>query len=128
MDYAAARPRLAALGSDMGEAVWNALRPNLQKFSDVIDLERIISGPVTPVVDDPAFAAAALEVLPASLGADAWSVWTNAVRERTGAKGKALFMPLRHILTGQEHGPDMATLVPLIGRERIVRRLSGETA
>ena len=128
MDYAAARPRLDAMGSDLGEEVWNALRPNLEKFADVVELERIISGPVTPVIEDPAFAAAALEVLPASLGADAWSVWTTAVKERTGAKGKALFMPLRLILTGQAHGPDMATLTPLIGRERIARRLAGETA
>ena len=128
MDYAAARPRLDAMGSDLGEEVWNALRPNLEKFADVVELERIISGPVTPVIEDPAFAAAALEVLPASLGADAWSVWTTAVKERTGAKGKALFMPLRLILTGQAHGPDMATLTPLIGRARIARRLAGETA
>ena len=128
MDYAAARPRLDAMGSDLGVEVWNALRPNLEKFADVFELERIISGPVTPVIEDPAFAAAALEVLPASLGADAWSVWTTAVKERTGAKGKALFMPLRLILTGQAHGPDMATLTPLIGRERIARRLAGETA
>ena len=128
MDYATAKPRLAELRSDMGETVWNTLRPNLQKFSDVVELERIISGPVTPVIEDPAFAAAALDVLPATLDADAWSVWTNAVKERTGAKGKALFMPLRLILTGQAHGPDMASLAPLIGRERIVRRLSGETA
>ena len=128
MDYAVAQPRLKALGSDMGEAVWNALRQNLEKFSDVVDLERMISGPVTPVIDDPAFAAAALAVLPAEIGADAWSVWTNAVKEATGAKGKALFMPLRHILTGQPHGPDMATLVPMIGRDRIEKRLRGETA
>lgn len=128
MDYAIAQPRLKALGSDMGEAVWNALRPNLHKFADVVDLERMISGPVTPVIEDPAFAAAALAVLPAEIGADAWSVWTNAVKEATGAKGKALFMPLRHILTGQPHGPDMATLVPMIGRERIEKRLRGETS
>ena len=128
MDYAAARPRLDAMGSDLGEEVWNALRPNLEKFADVVELERIISGPVMPVIEDPAFAAAALEVLPASLDADAWSVWTAAVKERTGAKGKALFMPLRLILTGQAHGPDMATLTPLIGRERMARRLAGETA
>ncbi|MDP3400687.1 MAG: hypothetical protein Q8R97_06155 [Brevundimonas sp.] len=31
-------------------------------------------------------------------------------------------------MTGQEHGPDMASLIPLIGRERILKRLSGETA
>ena len=128
MDYKVARPRLVDLGSDMGEAVWNAIRPNLQKFADVVELERMIRGPVVPVIEDPAFAAAALEVLPDTIDADAWSAWTNAVKEKTGAKGKALFMPLRHILTGQPHGPDMATLVPMIGRERIVKRLKGETA
>jgi glutamyl-tRNA synthetase len=37
-------------------------------------------------------------------------------------------MPLRLMLTGQQHGPDMATMVPLIGRERMVQRLKGEVA
>ena len=37
-------------------------------------------------------------------------------------------MPLRLILTGQAHGPDMAAMIPLIGRERMVQRLKGETA
>ena len=53
---------------------------------------------------------------------------TAAVKEATGARGKTLFMPLRMMITGQAHGPDMATLAPMIGRERIVKRLSGETA
>ncbi len=44
------------------------------------------------------------------------------------AKGKALFMPLRLALTGQAHGPDMAAMAPLIGRETIQRRLKGEAA
>lgn len=128
MDYKVAQPRLAKLGSDMGEAVWNAIRPNLQKFSDVIELERMIRGPVTPVIEDPAFAAAALAALPETVDETLWPTWTNAVKEATGAKGKALFMPLRLILTGQSHGPDMATIAPMIGRERIVKRLQGETA
>ncbi|KPF84221.1 glutamine--tRNA ligase [Brevundimonas sp. AAP58] len=128
MPFAVAKPRLAALGCDLGEAVWDALRPNLNRFGDIVGLSRMVTGPVTPVVEDAAFAAAALDVLPETIDADVWAAWTEAVKARTGAKGKALFMPLRHILTGQERGPDMATLVPLIGRERIVRRLKGETA
>ncbi|WP_262422848.1 hypothetical protein [Brevundimonas denitrificans] len=92
------------------------------------DYARLVNGPVTPVIADPAFAAAALEVLPAEIGADSWSAWTGAVKEATGAKGKALFMPLRQVVTGMEHGPDMAALLPLIDRDRIVRRLKGETA
>lgn len=128
MPYAVARPRLAALDCDLGEAVWDALRPNLNRFGDIVGLSRLVTGPVTPIVEDAGFAAAALDVLPETIDAGVWAAWTEAVKARTGAKGKALFMPLRHILTGQERGPDMATLVPLIGRERIVRRLKGETA
>ncbi len=128
MDYATAQPRLANKGVDLGVAFWLGVRTNLEKFDDVIDMARIVQGPVTPVIEDAAFAGAALDVLPETLGPDAWSVWTSAVKEATGAKGKALFMPLRLILTGQAHGPDMATIVPLIGRDRIARRLAGETA
>ncbi|MDI1281020.1 MAG: glutamyl-tRNA synthetase [Brevundimonas sp.] len=128
MPYEVARARLAALDCDLGEAFWTLMRQNLQKFDDVKALAVLVRGPVTPVIEDPAFAAAALAVLPETLDETAWSTWTNAVKESTGAKGKALFMPLRHILTGQAHGPDMATLVPMIGRDRIVQRLKGEAA
>ncbi len=128
MTYATARPRLQALGADLGEAFWNAVRPNLQTFGDVADMARIVKGPVTPVIEDAAFAEQALALLPETIGEDAWAAWTGAVKAETGAKGKALFMPLRLALTGQAHGPDMAAMVPLIGRETIVRRLRGETA
>lgn len=128
MTYAEAQPRLAALGADLGEVFWDTVRGNLTKFADVADMARIVTGPVTPVIEDPAFAAAALEVLPEVIDANAWSAWTAAVKEKTGAKGKGLFMPLRLALTGQAHGPDMAAMAPLIGREAIVRRLKGEAA
>lgn len=126
MGYAEAQPRLAALGVDLGEVFWDTVRGNLNKFADVADMAKIVTGPVTPVIEDAAFAAAALEVLPEVIDAGAWSAWTTAVKEKTGAKGKGLFMPLRLILTGQAHGPDMAAMAPLIGREAIVRRLKGE--
>ena len=128
MPYADARERLAALDCDLGEAFWTLMRQNLQKFEDVAALATLVRGPVTPVIEDEAFAASALAVLPETIDESAWSAWTTAVKEATGAKGKALFMPLRLILTGQAHGPDMATLVPMIGRERIVQRLKGEAA
>ncbi|WP_332640522.1 glutamate--tRNA ligase [Brevundimonas sp.] len=128
MPYAVARPRLAELDADLGEAFWNGVRGNLQKFADVIEMAKMVRGPVTPTIEDPAFARAALAVLPEIIDETLWPVWTAAVKEATGAKGKALFMPLRLMITGQSHGPDMATLAPMIGRERIVKRLNGETA
>lgn len=126
--YKDAKPRLEALGCDLGEAFWRVVRPNLATFGDVAELARIVRGPIAPVIEDPAFAAAALDALPAEIGPDSWSQWTAAVKEATGAKGKALFMPLRLILTGQSRGPEMADLIPLIGRERLAARLRGEAA
>ncbi|MFC0634337.1 glutamate--tRNA ligase [Brevundimonas balnearis] len=128
MSYEAAQPRLRAMDCDLGRDFWDAVRPNLQKFADVADLARIVRGPITPVVEDQGFLDRAAELLPSDMDAGAWGAWTSAVKDVTGAKGKALFMPLRLALTGQAHGPDMAMLVPLIGRERIARRLKGETA
>ena len=128
MDYAVAQPRLAALDADLGPAFWEVVRPNLQKFADVVGLAAIVRGPVTPVIEDAAFAARAAELLPADIDDTAWSRWTEAVKADTGAKGRNLFRPLRLALTGMEHGPDMAGMAPLIGRDRIERRLRGETA
>jgi glutamyl-tRNA synthetase len=52
-----------------------------------------------------------------------WPDWANAVKAATGRKGKALFLPMRLALTGEEHGPDIGTMLPLIGRDRAALRL-----
>jgi glutamyl-tRNA synthetase len=123
MPYAEAQPRLAALDADLGEAFWDAVRANLGVFSEAAQWAGVVRGPVTPAVEDPGFLAEAAAVLPEPLD---WKAWTDAVKARTGAKGRGLFMPLRKALTGLDHGPEMAALLPLIGRERVLKRLAGE--
>ena len=59
---------------------------------------------------------------------ETWGVWSSAVKEATGAKGKALFQPLRLALTAREHGPELKQLLPLIGRARAAARLEGKIA
>ena len=52
--------------------------------------------------------------------------WTDLVarlKAATGRSGKALFLPLRRALTGRDSGPEMAALLPLIGRDETVARL-----
>ncbi len=125
--YADAAGRLRALGADGGEAFWLAVRPNLDRLADAAEAWRMVEGPIEPVIEDADFAAEAAELLPAGeLTGESWGIWTNAVKEKTGRKGKQLFMPLRHALTGQARGPEMAVLLPLIGREKARRRLLGE--
>jgi len=67
---------------------------------------------------------AALDVLPpGEFDTASWKVWTLAVSAATGAKGKALYHPLRLALTGESHGPEMAPLLTQVGRARIKERL-----
>ncbi|HEV7228170.1 glutamate--tRNA ligase [Brevundimonas sp.] len=126
MSYETARPRLIEKDADLGEDFWNVVRANLQKFDDVAEMARLVRGPVTPVIEDAGFAATAARLLPETIDGGAWSAWTEALKAETGAKGGALFKPLRLALTGQTHGPEMAALIPLIGRDRIQARLRGE--
>ena len=111
----------------LNETRWTVIQPNLERLGDVADWLRLIEGPVTPVIEDAAFAATAAGLLPeGALDGDSWSAWTDAVE--TGAKGRGLFMPLRQALTGQERGPEMAVLLPLLDRDKILARLRGEAA
>jgi glutamyl-tRNA synthetase len=129
MNYAAVKGRLAHLEADKGEAFWNAVRANISLLPEVRVWAHIVDGPIEPFVPDAAFASAAADVLPkGAYDASSWSAFTNAVKEKTGAKGKALFMPLRLALTGLDHGPEMAALFPLIGEDRARKRLLGQTA
>ncbi|HCM84353.1 MAG TPA: glutamate--tRNA ligase [Alphaproteobacteria bacterium] len=125
MDYAIAKSRLDAIGITCSEEFWNIVRANIARLSDVKEWQNIIFGNITPVIanDDREFIVAAREALPAEMNADAWGVWTNALKEKTGRKGKALFMPLRQAITGMDHGPEMAPLLPIIGRDKILERL-----
>jgi glutamyl-tRNA synthetase len=113
----------------VSEEVWAALQPNINKLGDIAELKKLIDGPVTPVIEDADHIAACLGLLPdGTLTAESWGAWTGAIKAETGAKGRALFMPLRQALTGQNHGPDMAMLLPLIGRDKAVARLEGKSA
>lgn len=123
-DYATVRDRLPA---DMSEAGWLAIRPNIETVAQAADWWRIVTGPIEPAgleAEDRAFLGEAIAVLgEATFDAAIWQSLTGALKERSGRKGKALFLPLRRALTGLDHGPDMSQLLPLIGREEALKRL-----
>ena len=125
LPYAAVAGRLP---QGMDEAGWNAIRPNLETVAQAADWWRIVTGPVEAppaAPEDADFLAAAHHILvDAPFGADIWPTLTATLKSETGRKGKALFLPLRRALTGLDHGPDMALLLPLIGREEALRRLA----
>ena len=127
MPFAQAAVRLADMDiSGIDEMLWDVARPNLTKLADIADWRAVVREPVEPVINDADFAAAAASLLPdGELTEESWKQWTDAVKAETGARGKGLFMPLRQALTGRDHGPEMKKLLPLIGRDRISKRLQG---
>ncbi|MFA5963912.1 MAG: glutamate--tRNA ligase [Sphingomonas sp.] len=116
------------LPAGMGAAEWEAVRPNLSTVADAATWWQVIAGPVAlPVADDDRdyLAGAARIAATIDWSSDPWHALTAALKAETGRGGKALFLPLRRALTGLDHGPDMAALLPLIGRERAIERLTG---
>ena len=112
----------------MDAAAWEAVRPNLSTVAEAQDWWRVIEGPVAPPeldAGDRAYVAQAAQLAGSiDWAAAPWHALAGALKEATGRKGKPLFLPLRRALTGRDQGPDMAALLPLIGRDRAVARLA----
>lgn len=127
--FADVAPHLKAMALDPTADEWRAIHDNLETLKDAAAWLAVMRGPIAPEVTDAGFLGEAAALLPqGELGPEAWGAWTRALAERTGRKGKELYHPLRLALTGRPHGPEMKTLLPLIGRERALARLAGRTA
>lgn len=129
LPYESVADRLAAMGVGGGASFWEAVRGNIPVLRDAQVWWDVVSQPTAPDIEDAEFCRKAANLFPAGdISESTWNEWTDAVKAETGAKGKALFMPLRKALTGQTSGPELKFLLPFMGRERILARLRGETA
>jgi glutamyl-tRNA synthetase len=111
------------------EIFWTLFRENISKLTELRTYYDVVFGEVTGTVaaEDTAFIQQAAAELPSGdYTPETWQLWTSILKEKTGRKGKALFMPLRRALTGQDHGPDMSLLRPVLGEDTARARL--ETA
>ncbi|MGH7152895.1 MAG: glutamate--tRNA ligase [Acetobacteraceae bacterium] len=114
------------LPSGATEAFWLAVRGNLDLLSEARGWWDVVAGTIVPPVIDGEqdFLRLALERLPPEpWNSNVWQEWTASLREATGRNGRALFLPLRLALTGEDHGPELRELLPLIGRTRVANRL-----
>ncbi len=131
LPFAAVRERLEALGvaGPLAEQFWTATRGNLAKFDEAEEWWRVVFGAIAPTVEDRAFLAQAAACLPDEPWDDkTWGLWTARLKTLTGRKGRELYHPLRLALTGRESGPELALLLPLIGRVTASDRLSAPSA
>jgi glutamyl-tRNA synthetase len=121
--FAEVQPRLPAGAT---EAFWLAARSHLDLLTEARGWWDVVAGTIVPPVIEGElfFLRTALKLLPPEpWDCAVWCSWTAALAEATGRAGAALTTPLRLALTGEDHGPDMAALLPLIGRARAALRL-----
>lgn len=117
-------------GIHIDEHFWLTVRNNINKFDELQIWNNICKKPVTPVIqeEDKAFLKEASELLAKEdlFDETTWDKWIAQVKSITPRKGKELFMPIRLALTGLHNGPELKILLPLITKEKSVKRLAGE--
>jgi glutamyl-tRNA synthetase len=119
----AVRDDIDALGvpADLAEPFWLMARDNITTLKDLDGWWTLCRDGAEPLIDDEDkdFIAEAMTLLPEPpFTAETWGQWTADVKAATGRKGRGLFMPLRKALTGMNHGPEMAALMPLLQKVR----------
>lgn len=113
------------------ETFWLVVRGNLDLLSEARGWWDVVAGTIVPpsMEGEGEFLRVAWETLPPEpWDGEVWRTWTEALKQATGRKGRALFMPLRLALTGEDHGPELRDLLPLIGRPRAAKRLEIATS
>lgn len=121
MPYSSVKDRV-----NVSEEFWNKVRPNLDLVSDIKVWADICHSEVTPIIEDKTLTDLAADLLPPEPWDDnTFNAWLNEVKAQSGKKGKELFHPIRKALTALDNGPELKTLLPLIGREKAQKRLKG---
>lgn len=127
-DYDHVKDRLDALGVSGGEALWNLMRTNVEKISDMAGWSTVFDAPMPGQItdEDAEFCKIAATCLPDTITEETWSELTKTLKEKTDRKGKTLFLPLRLALTGNARGPEMGRVLVLLGAKRAKARLNGQ--
>ena len=116
--------RLKKIDEKIDQKFWETIRGNLNVVEDIKQWTDIVFNSETIKPFDKDYIKIAMELIPDDPWNDeTWGLWTSAIKEKTGRKGKELFLPLREAFTGLNHGPEMKLLIQLLGREKIIERV-----
>ena len=118
--------RINFIDSDIDlEKLWIFSHNNISFIKDIIFwsevVKKIFDTSETKIPED--FIETAVENIPEEpFDYDSWDNWTKVIGEKSGLKGKNLFMPLRLILTGKDKGPELKNFLPLLNKQTLLRK------
>ena len=123
LDFAAVADRLPRGAT---EAFWLAVRGSLDLLNEARGWWDVVAGTIVPPVIEGGrdILLTALRLLPP----EPWNgavctEWLRSLGQALGRDPIELLLPLRLALTGEDRGPDLNQLLPLIGRNRTANRL-----
>ena len=124
MPYECVKDRIST-----NETFWNKVHQNLETVDGIEFWNKICNSQIVPVIENKELTDIAADILPKEpLSDETFNLWINTLKDKTGLKGKDLFHPIRLALTGESFGPELKTLLPLIGYEKAYLRLKGKQA
>jgi glutamyl-tRNA synthetase len=129
MPYEQIKQHIEKLGClKIKEEEWALLHDNIDTLDDLKKWENILYGNLTPYTNnESAYLKLSFDLLSKDAITDnTWEEWTKKIKEKSGRKGRDLFMPLRQALTGMDHGPEMKKIIVLMGYDRVYTRLKSQ--
>ena len=127
LDFSDISNQLEKFNFKISSDFWELVKGNIENLEELELWWNIIYGNIEPIYNNVNFLNTALETLPeGNFDKNTWTNWTSILMKETGRKGKELYNPIRMCLTGQNKGPEMATLVLLMGREKVLERLTNK--
>lgn len=121
---------------DLVRSIVSALKDSISKLSDLAPQARIFFGNDIKPENDDAREMLKGEQVPELINAirdelskvdqvdeEFSTTVMKRIQKATGIKGKKLFMPTRILLSGQNHGPDLTSIIYILGKENILERL-----
>ena len=128
LPFEAARDRLPPSATP---AFWHAVRGSLDLLREARGWWDVVGGVIVPPLldDESGLLSRALDLLPPEpWDGGTWSAWVDALGAASGRPTPTVLPPLRLALTGEDQGPDLQQLLPLIGRARVTERLTVATS
>ena len=127
LDFSDISNQLKNFNFKISSDFWELVKGNIENLEELELWWNIIYGNIEPKYNDENFLNTALETLPeGNFDKNTWTNWTSILMKETGRKGKELYNPIRMCLTGRNKGPEMATLVFLMGKEKVLERLTNK--
>lgn len=118
------------------ELIAKTFQESIHKFSEIVEQSEFLFVDKIVITEEDAKEMASGEQVPALV--EAFKAELGEVEEvdeefakkvmkkiqkATGVKGKNLYMPVRAMLTGNVHGPELVDVIQILGKEEIINRL-----